>query len=180
MDFKGIPQQSVIYLLLCLAGIIIFLVLAILPSQRALGVLNGKIAEMKVRVEEQKQLTSIYQALKQRAQQKVTPKQGARTLPLPVKAEPVRVEMERLAATVEGISRRANLQVISLVPALSSLGGGSKAMAVEAVVRGEFYSFRRFLIGLEELPYISHVEELQFKQNPDGTELRVKFWVNSL
>ncbi len=180
MDFKGIPQQSVIYLLICLSGVIIFIALGILPTQRTLSELNGKIAETKVRIEEQKTLVSIYQTLKQRAQKKETQKQGARTLFLPVKAAPERVEMERLTATVEGISRRANLQMISLAPALSSLGGDSKTMAVEMVVRGEFHSFRRILIGLGELPYIDHVEEMQFQQNQDGTELRVKFWVNRL
>ena len=175
MSFK-IPQQSVFYLLICGTGLLIFILGGIVPSQRTLRTLDGKIAATKVGIEEQKALISIYQTLKQRSEVQRTQSPGVRPLPLPVKTGQVGIDLDQLTDAVKAISRTAKLEMISLVPALNSLEGNSKAIVVEAAVRGELSSCRQFLISMGGLPYVEQIEELQFHQQPEGTEMRIKFW----
>lgn len=169
-----IPQQSIVYILICFLGVLFFVILGIVPTQRSLRELDGAIAEMKVRIEERKMLTFTHQALKQRIQQQG---QGARALPFPQKNGQVLAEVDKLTGTMKDISRKAKVEFVSLAPGFSSLEGNSKALVYDVVVRGAFPSFRLLLIALGGLPYVDYVEELQFQQYPAGLELRVKFWV---
>ena len=167
-----IPQQSIVYLLICLLGILLFLMLGIVPNQRFLKELDGKIAETRTQIEERKMLITTHQTLKQR-----TRRQGARALPFPQKNGQNPAEVGKLTDTMKDLARRTNVEVVSIVPGLSSLEGNSKALVLDLVVRGAFRSFRLFLIALEGLPFLDYIEELNFQQNPAGLELRVKFWV---
>ncbi len=176
MKFK-VPKQSLIYLLICGTGILIFIILGIAPSHKKILELDQQIAATRARVEEQKNLTSIYQTLKQRAAVQHAQGRSARLLPLPEKKEQAGVEISKLTDAVKDISRTANLEMVSLAPGLDSLDGNSKMLVVEAVIRGNFLSFRRFLIGLGGLRYVDHIEDLQLRQNAEGTEMRIKFWV---
>ncbi len=176
MGFK-VPKQSLIYLLTCGTVILLFIILGIAPSQKKIRELNQQIAATRARAEEQKTLASIYQTLKQRAAVQHAQGRSARLLPLPDKKEQAGVEISKLTDTVKDISRMANLEMVSLSPGLDSLDGSSKMLVVEAVIRGEFLSFRRFLIGLGGLRYVGHIEDLQLRQNTDGTEMRIRFWV---
>lgn len=173
MDDK-FPQQSVVYLLMCLLGIMIFLFLGVVPSQRTLEGLEKKIGEAKLRIEEQKTMAPLYQILKQKTQ-----KQGVRTLPMPAKSELGRTQMDQLNRKVKEISSNAHVEIVSLMPALAlgSLAGDARFLAMEAAIKGDFSSFRNFLIGLGGVPYVEHIEEIQMQLHPNGMELKVKFWI---
>ena len=64
-----IPQQSMVYLLVCILGILLYVILGIVPLQRSLKELDETIAETRTHLEERKMLTDTRQALKQRKQQ---------------------------------------------------------------------------------------------------------------
>ncbi|HLA05352.1 MAG TPA: hypothetical protein VJZ16_05165 [Syntrophales bacterium] len=167
-----IPQESVIYLIACLSGIVIFVLLGLFPQDRTLTGLEKKIAEANLRIEEQNILFPVYQTLKQKTNKKKMP-----VLPFPAKSELAREQMEQLNANIKEIAGRANVEIVSNMPALNSLAGSPKTMAMEATIRGNFFSFRRFLIGLEGLGYVEHIEDIQIQQNPDAMELKIRFWV---
>ena len=42
------------------------------------------------------------------------------------------------------------------------------------VVRGDFMNFRRFLIGIGELPYLERYEEIEIRKDPAFMEYRIK------
>jgi hypothetical protein len=45
------------------------------------------------------------------------------------------------------------------------------------VIRGDFMSFRKFLIGVGELPYLERFEEIEIQQDPGFMEFRMKIWL---
>jgi len=49
-------------------------------------------------------------------------------------------------------------------------------MVMMAAVRGNFIPCVTFLVGLGDFAYVEQIDEIQIQQNPDGLELRVKFW----
>jgi hypothetical protein len=50
-------------------------------------------------------------------------------------------------------------------------------MAVSLVLRGNFLRLRKFLLELEKLPFMEHMEELQIQEAFEGQEVRLKTWV---
>ena len=167
------PQQSVIYLLLCLFGMAAFIFLGIVPSQKVRAGLREKITETNMRIEEQKTLAPLYQALKQRAK-----KQGAtRPLPFPAKSEIGRDQIDALSATVKAIAGRSNAALLSFTPALNTLTADSKSMEMNLAARGDFISFRKLITGLGGLPYVEHIEEIRIQQEADNLELHLKLWI---
>jgi hypothetical protein len=45
------------------------------------------------------------------------------------------------------------------------------------VLRGNFLKLRKFLLELEKLPFMEHMEELQIQEAFEGQEVRLKTWV---
>ena len=164
------PQQSIIYLLVCLTGVLIFLFLGILPAQHRLAGLDAQLAESKLRIEEQKTLLPVYEAIRQKAR-----KQADKILPLPPKSGLPREQMALLNNRVYETAKQAKVEVVSLAPSLSALASSSKYLTIEAILHGDFFAFRKFLTGLGAIPYLEHIEEIQIQENSDGMELRMKF-----
>ncbi len=164
------PQQSVVYLVICLSGIAIFVFLGIVPSQRSLGELNSRIAAAGLRIEEQRTLSPVYQALKEKSHKRAT-----LSLPCPAVKELPRTDMDRLNNSVKEAAGGAKVQIVSLKPALNSLAENSRSLAIEASVKGDFFALRKFLIGLGGISFIEQIEEIQIHQGDDSTELKVRF-----
>lgn len=164
------PHQSMIYLLLCLSGVMTFVFLGLFPAQRILAGLDVKISENRLRLEEQKTLMPIYQILKQR-----TRKNANKILPLPRRTELPREKMNLLNTQFNEIAKQTNVEVASLAPSLTALASSSKYLTIEASLRGDFFSFRKFLIGLGAIPYMEHLEEIQVRENSEGREMKIKF-----
>ena len=165
-----IPQQSIIYLLFCLSGVLIFLFLGIIPSQHRLAGLDAQLAETRLRLEERKTLMPIYDALRQK-----TRKHADRVLPFPQRSELPREQLALLNNRINETARQAKVEVISLAPSLNALASSSKYLTIEAVLHGDFFAFRKFLTGLGDVPYLEHIEEIQILENSEVMELRVKF-----
>lgn len=171
MEVK-ISQQGMVYLAVCSLALLLFILLGLVPSGRHLASLNEKIAETKARIEEQKQLQLIYITVKQMSQ-----RQGTSPLPFPAMNTLPRTRIEQLPNMIGELARKANVEVVSVVPAVSSLADNSQVLSIDALMRGDFFSFRKFLSGLGGISSLKHVEEVQIQQSSNGMELKVKFSV---
>ena len=54
------PAQSLIFIMLCGAGLIVFIFLIIIPSQKTAAELDSKIVELERRIGEQRTLTPVF------------------------------------------------------------------------------------------------------------------------
>lgn len=171
MDFK-IPKHSIIYLLVCLSGILIFPLLGILPSYSTLARIEDKREDLNARLEEQKTLGPLYKTL-QGQKKKNLPRLLPFSRPALVQGAP----MGELNEKFKEAARLANVELLSLTPVISSLSSSSTSLTMEATARGDFLAFRKFIIGLEGLPSLEHIEEIRMEQTPRGTELKLTFRV---
>jgi len=78
----GIPQKSIIYIGMCLIGLAIFLLGAILPMSRTMTELDARTAATQYRFEEQKTLAPFHQTLKAGQDEK-----ASAILPMPPKGK---------------------------------------------------------------------------------------------
>ena len=167
-----IPTQSIIYFLLCLFGVLFFVFAGIIPEYNSIEKLEKKINRFKVQIEEEKYLRPLYETLKNKAGGKET-----RLLQFPSKGSIAKGQTDIIFTTFGEIARKSGTEVISIIPNLNFLTGNSQFMAVNIIVRGDLLSFRNFLKGTGEIPYLEQVEEIEIQQTPEGREYRVKIWL---
>ncbi|MFH2119158.1 MAG: hypothetical protein ABIJ25_02025 [Pseudomonadota bacterium] len=168
-SFKLIPRRTAIIHLSWLGVLLLFILAVIVPVQRFIAGLDGRIKDIQYRVDEQKGLQPIYQALKARSRTT-----APSILPTPESGKLSRDLVSVVPSTIGRIVRNAAMETISISPDVNSLANQSRSLLMHTVIRGDFMSFRKFLIGVGELPYLERFEEVEIRQDPDFMEFRMK------
>jgi hypothetical protein len=168
----NIPRHSVTYFLVCLFGILVFVFVGIIPSYKSIAGLNQRIEEMKFQMEEQKSLFPIYQSLNKQMQ-----KSESESLPFPPRAKLATGQIDKLVSMVRDVAGQNKVALVSATPDLKSLTNDSKSLLLNMTVTGDFFSFRKFLIGIVSIPYLERIEEIQMQQTPDNLEMKAKVWI---
>jgi Tfp pilus assembly protein PilO len=164
-----IPKRNIIFSLICLAGVLVIVFVGIIPEKLSSARFEQKMKNIQFQIEEQKNLYPIYHVLKKGIQTK-----DPSILPFPEKSPLLRTQMDIISTTIKEIARKANLETVSSSPDVNVLGYEPKSLPVNIVLRGDYLSFRKFLIGLGEMPYLERIEEIQIRQNEDMMEFKMK------
>jgi hypothetical protein len=167
-----IPQQSLIYIAVCLIGILIFVFAGIIPASRSLVELDGQIADAKYKMEEQKTLMPLLQSLKGQSDRK-----ESQILPLPEKGKLPQARIDTLPMAFSTAAKMSGMTMVSALPNLNALTGDAQFLSIDVILRGDFILFRKFLIQIGGLSYVHHIEEITVQQKTDVREFRLKVWV---
>jgi len=168
----GIPQQSILYIGVCLFGLLVFVFLGIIPAGRTLAALDTRIGEARYKLEVQKTLPPLLQSLQDRSQKK-----ESQILPLPEQGRLPQAQIQTLPVTFTTAAKVSGMSLVSARPNLNALTGDAQFLSVDAVLRGNFIQFRKFLIHIGSLPYVHHIEEIAIQGKAETMEFRVKIWV---
>ncbi len=168
----NIPQQSVVYIGVCLVGILIFVFGGIIPAERSLKELERRIDNARSQLEGQKTLLPLFQSLQGQSEKK-----ESQVLPLPEKGKLPRARIDTLPATFSAAAKAGGMTLVSALPNLNALTGDAQFLLVDAVLRGNFIHFRKFLVQIGALPYVHHIEEITIQGKEEMEEFRVKIWV---
>ncbi|HBO85312.1 MAG: hypothetical protein A2073_08015 [Deltaproteobacteria bacterium GWC2_42_11] len=172
MNIK-IPKHSIIYLLVCLSGVLVFIVLGIIPNSISLAGFDKKIKETRSLLQEQKNLLPIYQTLIKDIESKKSP-----ALPMPEKSAISKGDSTQIFETFRELAKKSGLETLSIVPDLKSLSDSSKSLSVSMAFKGEYFDFRNLLMHISEIPYLEHIELIDIQQTPDAKEFRIKVWLS--
>lgn len=164
-----IPKRTIIIQLSWLGALLFLGLVVIFPVQRSTVGLDRQIKDIQYQIETQKTLQPIYQAQKTKGQTTV-----ASILPTPESGKLSRDLVSVVPSTVRRIAKNSDMEAISVLPDVTSLADQSRHLLVGAVLRGDFMNFRKFLIGVGELPYLERLEEIEIQQDSDFMEFRVK------
>lgn len=171
LNFK-IPPRSILYMGVCLIGVILFILLWFIPSNRTMEELAAKTEDVRFRIEEQRALAPLYQALKARIEKK-----DSEILPLPEKGILDHKDITTLPLVFRTAAKKSGMSLASAVPNPATVTNSGKFLSVDAIIRGKFFDLRKFLINLGAIPYIQHIEEISIQQKPDAMEFSMKIWV---
>jgi Tfp pilus assembly protein PilO len=163
-----IPRRAPSFKIVFFALLLVLVTAGIVIEYMSLVSLDKKADKIRLEVEEQKGLQSIYQLLKSKG------KKIARELPSPTKGKISRNQIETMPGVFRRIAQKVNMDVLYASPDISSVGPDSKYLLVSVGVRGDFYDFRKFLIGIGDLPYLDQIEEIQIQENADIMEFKMK------
>ena len=164
-----IPKQTLTNMVICLAGLLVIVLAGIVPNFLSSARLDREISRVQFQLEEQDKLYPVLQLLKKNAQQKIL-----MILPFPAMDKLSRKLIDLFPATFNDMAKKAGMDVISISPDLNSLSDNSNFLIVNAVIRGDFFNFRKLLINLGEVPYLERVEEMEIRQNQDIMEFKMK------
>jgi hypothetical protein len=171
-SIRLIPKRTVIIQLSWLGTLLVLGLVVIFPVQRSTAGLERQIKEIQYQIETQKTLQPIYQALKTKSQTS-----AASILPTPESGKLSRDLVSVVPSTVRRIAKNSDMEMISVSPDVTSLADQSRHLLVRAVLRGDFMNFRKFLIGVGELPYLERLEEIEIQQDSNFMEFRMKIWL---
>ena len=166
------PAQSLIFIVMCGACIILFIFFVILPSQKTAAELDSKIEELEKRIGEQRTLTPVFYSLLNKAKAEDQTK-----LPITQKAKMARGDMTKIFDQIKAIAKWHDLKMEEITPDVNSLKGGSGYLLIHLVVTGDFFKFREFLIDLGAIPSLAHIEEMRISAIEESREIKLKLWL---
>ena len=167
-----IPAQSLVILFTCIAGILLFVFMLILPRQDFAAELDGSIGDLEKKIGEQRTLTPVFHNILAMAKNKEKPK-----LPITQKAKLARGDMVKIFDQIKAIARVYNLTLEEITPDVNSLKETSGYLLISLVVTGDFFNFREFLIDLGTIPSMVHVEEMRIRSIEESREIRLRIWL---
>lgn len=170
--YKLIQKRSLFYLVICLSGVLIIFAAGIIPEYFSSARLDHQINNVQFQIEEQKNLYPIYDMLKDKKHAK-----DSRILAIPKKYPVSRAQVDTVPATIGEIAKKVNLDVVSASPDLNFLGSESRFLPMNVIIRGDFFNFRKFLLGLGEVAFLERIEEIQIQQNEDTMEFKMRMWI---
>jgi len=166
MYMSKIPGRSVMYLVLCVVILVIFYFAALYPYQRSLGAIEAKTVQVKALIEKQKVLRSLYKEMVKRGENKFLGK-----LSVPDTKALSRRDIDIPSQLFKKIADKSGLHVISIRPDVLTLTEESDDMMVALHLRGRFLDFRKFLVGVGEVPSLKRVEAIEIKQENGREEI---------
>ena len=170
----GLPPRTLVYLLIGAGALTLFLLLGVFPMQKNLDELDFSIRQATFQIEEQHALQPIYQKMLAIARAG-----GAKAPPTPVKKGLGEGQLTRVTDTLTALIVSGGLEAVALTPDPSSLGKGSKALAVAIHVKGDMQHFREFLTQLAALPFFENIESVQVQPGSGARDFQVKAWLAS-
>jgi hypothetical protein len=169
----AVPTQSLVLFALCGAGVLGFLLLVILPADRASAELDRDIATLTARVEEQKVLSPVFKNLFEKARSPV--RDGAVT---PARTKLSRPDIAALPKRFQDMAAAHRLGVREVVPDINTLTDSSGRLSMKINVQGQFADLRGFLLDVGALPFFDGIEELDIRGvEGGGEEVTLKVWL---
>ena len=167
-----LPTQSLIYFLICGAGILVFVLLIIIPTQQTSAELDRDIEKLNARINEQRILKPVFDKLLKQVKKK-----GQTQLPVTQKVKLARGEINKISERLLEIARRYDLQLQDIQTDVNALENNAEYLLMHIHVRGDFIKFRDFLVYLGNIPSLEQIEEIDIRAIENSREYKLKIWL---
>ena len=169
---SALPTKSLLNLLVFSGIILLFVFLAILPSKTETENLDFEIDTIKMRIEEQKILTPVYESLLKKAT--IEPPAG---IEIPKKEKLSRDETKNISSTFQELANQTLLELVDITPNVGSLLNESGYLTIDMILKGEFINLHAFLVRLGQIPYVELIEQISIRSITNTKEIKVKVWL---
>jgi hypothetical protein len=170
--FSLLPTQSLIYFLICGAGIIVFIFLIIIPTQKAAYELDRDIDNLEERIEEQRILKPVFDSLLTRVKKK-----NPTALPATKKVKLSRGDISKVSDTLLEMAQRRGLELRDIRTDVNALAEDTGYLQMRLDVTGDLMRFRDFLVDLGSIPSLEKIEEIQIRAIESSREFKLKLWM---
>jgi hypothetical protein len=174
MAIPKLPSQSITLILICGGAILAFIILAIYPNYISLADMDMEIKSLNARLEEQKVLFPVFKDIFKKAQ--ISNKMD---LPFTNKEKLSREDTEIIPIIIKKATQQGNIKLESIVTDVESAIGDSAHLRIDISLKGGFLDLRKFLLKLNKLPYLEHIEKIRIQSEKKSHELQcdLKIWM---
>ena len=153
-----LPTQSIIYCLICGAGLIAFIFMIIIPSQKTSAELDRDIQKVNDQIEEQRILRPVFESLLKRAK-----KEDPNELPAAPKFKPASGGINGITDLLQEIARRHNLEMKDISTDVAALMNNTENLLMQINLTGNFMQFRDFLLDLCAISALEQIDEIKIR-----------------
>lgn len=168
----NLTKKSIVYLSVCGTVILGVVLISLYSNYRTLEKLDKQIARFKYRIENQQLFAPLYQNLLLKMQSKLP--EG---MAFPEEASLAQEDTGKMLSILQEMARESKLQVEQLVPDVDSSIDGSKHLMINIFMRGELAGLRNFLLGLVEIPYFEHIEQISIESVESAKKIQLRIWM---
>ena len=167
-----LPTQSLIYILTCGGGVIVFIFLIIIPNQNTSAELDLEIEKLNDRIEQQRILRPVFESLLQRAKTK-----QATDLPA-IKLEKLDPsDVTKVSKVIQDMAGRYDLIIEDIRIDANEIMNDTGHMLMRVHVTGNFMKFREFLMDMGTIPSLEQIEEIIIRAIEGSREYKLKIWL---
>lgn len=167
-SFK-IQPSNLIYLTICLLGILALCLVGIWPNAAEIKEANQQIETLKQQVKTQEMLYPVYRELIKEATQKTPLK-----LPVPEKNKIPRNDLNLVNKAFLQLAKDNNVTFSSAVPDASSYLEDTGHLVMNVEYSGDFFQLRGLLLGICQLPYLEAMESMTIETQKDTKRMGFK------
>ena len=169
---SNLPTQSLIYFLICGAGILVFILLIIIPAQKTSAELDRDIEKLNSRLYEQRILKPVFDNLLKQVK-----KRGPTELSATKKVKLARSDINKISERLLEIARRCNLELRDIRTEVNVLENQAEYLLIHIQATGGFKKFRDFLVDLGNIPSLEKIEEVDIRAIENSREFKLKVWL---
>ena len=173
MAIPKIHSSNLIYLAVCGAGVIAFLLVAVFPNMSAMGQMETDIAQLSQKVQHQELLHPLYMELIKRVQQNVP-----QDLPMPTGSKVSKREIADIGEVFQTLAKESGVIFVNATPDVSSYLEDSGHLTMNVAYEGDFFNFRKLLLKICQLPYLRAIYQMQVKTEKDMKRIQLKLSLN--
>jgi len=167
-----LPTQSLIYFLICGAGILVFVLLIIIPTQKTSVELDREIEKLNARLYEQRILKPVFDSLLKQVKKK-----GPTELSVTKKVKLARGDINKISERLQEIARRCELELSDIQTEVNVLENNAEYLLIHIQATGDFKKFRDFLVDLGNIPSLEQIEEIDIRAIENSREFKLKVWL---
>ena len=167
-----LPTQSLIYILTCGGGVIVFIFLIIIPNQNTSTELDQEIEKLNDRIEQQGILRPVFDTLLDRAK-----REKSTELPTIKKVKLNRDDINKVSEIIQDMAGRHDLKVQDVRTDANEIMNNTGYMLMRVQVTGDFIKFREFMMDLGTIPSLELIEEINIRAIEGNREYKLKIWM---
>jgi hypothetical protein len=167
-----LPTQSLIYILTCGGGVIVFIFLIIIPNQNTSAELDQEIEKLNDRIEQQRILRPVFETLLGRAK-----REQPTELPTIKKVKLNRGDINKVSQIIQDMAGRHDLKIQDVRTDANEIMNNTGYMLTRVQVAGNFMKFREFLMDLGTIPSLEFIEEINIRAIEGNREYKLKIWL---
>lgn len=171
MNISKPSSRLTVFLLLCIGGFVAFVVMVIYPYHQSIMDATLDIETLQSRIKEQRVLYPVFKDILKKARFKETEK-----APFSDEAKYTMDNTGDYLSVLKKIALKHKFKIDKIIPQIDFPGKNTGYMTVNLVIEGSFIDLRKFLISLEQLPFLKHIEKIGIKTVKDTNNINLKIW----
>lgn len=150
--------SNIVYLAICVLGIMAFFMVGIYPNMHAMEEFEEETVTLAQQVQAQELLYPIYRQLIKEVQQPVPTE-----LALPEPEPLPQGDFNRINELFHELGQQSNLDFLSAVPDAQSYLEDIGHLTMHVSFKGDYFNFRKLLLDLCMQPYLESIEQLRIE-----------------